>query len=323
MAVNIHFLNVGHGDCTIIEHESGNLTMIDINNGEELDDETASEIAESFGYKPEVIYNVAAQHNESPFDILKQIGYDKATTNPIEYFKSRFPNRSIFRFIQTHPDLDHMRGIRCFESESISIINFWDTNHTKEIEEFWFDSDEEDWNTYQKIRKGDNGIKVLRLNRLDTGHYWNTHPTHNSFSDGLYILAPTPELTDTANQANNHNNHSYVLMLIYAGAKVILGGDAGEEVWDSIVEAHAQDLPCDILKASHHGRDSGYHDDAVKLMNPTYTIVSVGKKPETDASNKYKNHTIKKVYSTRWHGNTVVSLGDNGQYTINTQYNNV
>ena len=31
--MKIHFLNVGHGDCTIIEHDSGRITMIDINNG--------------------------------------------------------------------------------------------------------------------------------------------------------------------------------------------------------------------------------------------------------------------------------------------------
>jgi competence protein ComEC len=30
--LRIHFLNVGHGDCTIISHPSGRLTMIDINN---------------------------------------------------------------------------------------------------------------------------------------------------------------------------------------------------------------------------------------------------------------------------------------------------
>ncbi len=34
--VKIHFLNVGHGDCTIIEHHIGNITMIDINNSKTL-----------------------------------------------------------------------------------------------------------------------------------------------------------------------------------------------------------------------------------------------------------------------------------------------
>ena len=42
----IHFLNIGHGDCTIIEHANGNLTMIDVNNGEELDEDSADAILE-------------------------------------------------------------------------------------------------------------------------------------------------------------------------------------------------------------------------------------------------------------------------------------
>ena len=43
--VKIHFLNVGHGDCTIIEHHSERVTMIDINNSQTLDDDSDIEIA--------------------------------------------------------------------------------------------------------------------------------------------------------------------------------------------------------------------------------------------------------------------------------------
>lgn len=35
--MRVWFLNVGHGDCTIIEHPSGRLTMIDINNSRNYD----------------------------------------------------------------------------------------------------------------------------------------------------------------------------------------------------------------------------------------------------------------------------------------------
>ncbi|HZS16312.1 MAG TPA: hypothetical protein VFA51_00095 [Candidatus Udaeobacter sp.] len=42
----IHFLNVGHGDCTIIEHASGHITMVDINNSDSLDEDTRRELAE-------------------------------------------------------------------------------------------------------------------------------------------------------------------------------------------------------------------------------------------------------------------------------------
>ena len=45
----IHFLNVGHGDCTIIEHASGRITMVDINNSDSLDGDTRRELAEEYG----------------------------------------------------------------------------------------------------------------------------------------------------------------------------------------------------------------------------------------------------------------------------------
>ena len=35
--VLIHFLNIGYGDCSIVKLASGRISMIDINNGEELD----------------------------------------------------------------------------------------------------------------------------------------------------------------------------------------------------------------------------------------------------------------------------------------------
>jgi hypothetical protein len=47
--VSVHFLNVGHGDCTIIEHASGHITMVDINNSDALDDDTRRELAQAFG----------------------------------------------------------------------------------------------------------------------------------------------------------------------------------------------------------------------------------------------------------------------------------
>ena len=47
-ALRIHFLNVGHGDCTIIEHPSGRLTVIDINNGEYIDYDSYKEIKETY-----------------------------------------------------------------------------------------------------------------------------------------------------------------------------------------------------------------------------------------------------------------------------------
>lgn len=129
--------------------------------------------------------------------------------------------------------------------------------------------------------------------------------------DGIQILSPTPELVEQANEAGNTNNLSFVLRVAYGGISIILGGDAEGEAWQSMVERYGKDLKCNVLKASHHGRDSGYHQESVKVMSPQYTIASVGKKPETDASNKYRKYSGE-VWSTRWKGNITVTIDDKG-----------
>ena len=51
-------------------------------------------------------------------------------TNPVEYIK-RWHMSDIFRYIQTHPDMDHMDGLKNLANSKL-IINFWDTTNTKE-----------------------------------------------------------------------------------------------------------------------------------------------------------------------------------------------
>ena len=65
-------------------------------------------------------------------------------------------------------------------------------------------------------------------------------------------------------------------------------------------------------KANHHGRDTGYHQEAVKAMSPSVTIVSVGQKPDTDASAKYTNYS-QEVASTRWYGGITLEIESNGE----------
>ena len=54
-------------------------------------------------------------------------------------------------------------------------------------------------------------------------------------------------------------------------------------------------------------------------MNPKFTIVSVGKKPETDASDKYRKYS-ENVWSTRWKGNVEITNDVSGYATITSQY---
>ena len=88
-----------------------------------------------------------------------------------------------------------------------------------------------------------------------------------------------------------------------------------------MVEFYRDSLSSAILKAPHHGRDSGYCDDFVKYVNPDYTIVSVGKKPDSDASTKYKKHTQRRVLSTRMQGTMHLKMYEDGSYELTNHAN--
>jgi beta-lactamase superfamily II metal-dependent hydrolase len=239
---------------------------------------------------------------------LKEAGYSIALTNPIDFVLRQTPGHTIHRYIQTHPDLDHMRGLAALREHRVDIANFWDTQHDK-VPDFRSNSDRDhvEWAEYQRLRSGRAGARCLTLHAGAVGQFWNRDPSGGGDHDGIEILTPTPEIVRRANGEENSNNLSYVLRLTYAGRSIILGGDAEEEVWRYLAQRHGARLKCDVLKASHHGRDSGYCADAVKLLSPTYTIVSVGKKPETDASNKYRAYS-QRVWSTRWYGNLTLQV---------------
>ncbi|WP_227764542.1 ComEC/Rec2 family competence protein [Zhaonella formicivorans] len=303
----IHFLNVGHGDCALIQFPERTI-LVDINNGQALDEETKQELMEQYGIsKYELLFKSFSQ-------VLFEKGYNIPLCNPIEYLKNQGIN-SIFRFVLTHPHMDHMSGLYdLVKKGQISITNFWHSGVDVEKPDFEeTEYKEEDWDTYIELKNSSNNPKNIVNNAGDTGQYWT--------DDGIELLCPTPDLKKLAKEKNNWNLLSYVLLITHKGYKFILAGDAEKECWDYIVENYSDKISnINILKAAHHGRESGFHEDAVKLINPEYTIVSVGKKPDTDAHNKYKKYTRKKVLSTRYRGNIVVSVDDNGNGSIDWQY---
>lgn len=161
--LRVHFLNVGHGDCTVIEHPDGHLTVIDINNGAELDLKSTLVLAKA--YKLPIYSRLDEIHRDrrsfinrlgvskarqlvtaierQALDELVRKGYEIKLTNPVEFLSQRYKSKTIFRYIQTHPDLDHMRGLTALHSQKIEIVNFWDIEHDK-TPEFQSDSDKEE-----------------------------------------------------------------------------------------------------------------------------------------------------------------------------------
>jgi beta-lactamase superfamily II metal-dependent hydrolase len=136
----VHFLNVLQGDCNVIQHSNSNrVTLIDVCNADS-----------------DEIYENAELRNAIKDDVSDtttgNYGQKKYPENPIKYLQ-RLNINTIWRFIVSHPDMDHIDGIRDLFSD-INIFNVWDTSNNKEINDFscYGRFNEYDWEYYKKLR---------------------------------------------------------------------------------------------------------------------------------------------------------------------------
>lgn len=279
----IHFLNVLEGDCNIIQHGTGRVTVIDVSNAYNAED-TAEENAVKASAERAIMLN----RTNVPSG---KINYHqkKSPDNPIDYLK-KLGIKEIMRFILTHPDMDHMDGIRDLYTE-FNIINTWDTNNTKEIDlkGNFAGYNKEDWEFYLKLRAGKVDTKRLVNHANDLLDFWN--------EDGITILAPTLTLEKQANEGSgDYHDLSYVLLYSYAKKeggtwKFLFAGDSHDATWEYILKHHKDKVEnVDVLFAPHHGRDSKRDYTFLATLKPKVTLLG-------NASSEYLAYSKYKEYS--------------------------
>lgn len=258
----IHYLNVKEGDCSVIEHNSGHSTVIDVCNAKPM--ERLTEAAMAGVAKAERGINGNFQQKKYP-------------VNPITHLCDHGIN-SIFRYIQTPPDMDHMDGINALFKE-FSPLNFWDMDNKKEMQSASWEGSPyngEDWKFYKRLRdtKPETDPKRLALRSGARGQFYNVGADGTGGGDGLHILAPTQELVDGANEVDEeYNRCSYVLLYCTGDQRIVFGGDSHDETWDHILDKYKNDVTdIDLLIAPHHGRKSGRSYKFLDTLTPTLTF---------------------------------------------------
>lgn len=272
--LRVHFLNVGKGNCTVIQFPSGRLAIVDIDNS----------------------------RIEEKDDVLQ---------DPIQFLKDTYPNVGVFRFILTHPDMDHMSGLSELK-RTRTISNFWDTNHDKVLDPDKDDFgiyDPNDWREYLSMRGSSTEPKQLVLYRDTSNDFWN--------ADGITILSPSSELETLSHNcketdSDKYNHISYVLRIQYEGIVVILGGDATKKAWEDILLHYKAKNQLGLLKAHvflapHHGSANNVNSDVFAHIAPEYVVVSVHRGMDYDYD-YYSKLAKNSVYSTKYNGNVELQV---------------
>jgi beta-lactamase superfamily II metal-dependent hydrolase len=184
----------------------------------------------------------------------------KEPDNPIDYLKTKLKVSSIFRFIISHPDMDHLDGIK-------------DTDNDKDIDlnNFFGGYNKEDWKFYKNLRAGKNtDTKRLTYFSKQSNQYYN--------EDDITILCPTAELVKNGNDTEDYNDASYAILFTPPKKdggkwKILLAGDTHDDSWDYILKNHKSEVSnIDVLFAPHHGRDSDRNYDFLDTLKPKVTL---------------------------------------------------
>ena len=255
----IHFLNVNQGDCIILEHNSKRLSIFDISAGN-ID---------------------RARSGQTGFNASRYVNSAKGNyrmchhpTNPLDYLTNMRVD-DIWRFILSHPDMDHLEGFNALLNE-FRVQHFWDSGAKKEKPDFstYSGYKKEDWDRYIKvISNKESGTKSISVQAGERFKYANEDDTQNGVGDALHILAPDQELIDEGNRTQDFNDASYVVLYRSAIGKVLLSGDAHDATWEYVKEHYKAEVSnVALLIAPHHGRKSGRSYSFLDYVNPKLTF---------------------------------------------------
>jgi len=141
-------------------------------------------------------------------------------------------------------------------------------------------------------------------------------------------------------ETSNLNNHSLVVIVSYAGSKMVIPGDNEAPSWTELLENPgfvSAVRGADILLASHHGRDAGYCGELFEAMGkPMLVVVSDGRFGYTSATSRYSNQATgwavfdgansketRNCLTTRCDGDITINFGWNNDGASQTPYLNV
>ena len=121
---------------------------------------------------------------------------------------------------------------------------------------------------------------------------------------------------------SNFNSNSLVIMIEHKSFRCLLAGDLTVEGEKGLLKKIG-DLKADVLKVGHHGNDDATSQDFLRKVSPALAIISVNKDnirgyPSEKVLQKMRNSKIK-VYRTDKDGSIVITVEDDGSYSIETE----
>ncbi len=153
--------------------------------------------------------------------------------------------RSFDAVFFTHPDSDHIGGGDGILTD-FSVKEIYTNGRTSES------------GAYDALLFSAKDIPIRTLSRGDT----------------CCLLGINVEILSPADTATSENNGSLVLLFDLFGTKLLITGDAEQEIETELADLYGEKLKADILLCGHHGSDTSSADAFLETVAPDTIVIS-------------------------------------------------
>ncbi len=231
------------------------------------------------------------KHGSSNFTIIDCNMDDTNKETITNEIISESSEKDIKRFISTHPDEDHIHGLKYLD-DKIGILNFYCVAN-----EATKDDETEDFKRYKELR--DSEKKAFYIYRGCSRCWMNQNDEEKKYgSSGIHILWPITENKDykaeLANVKNGESPNNISPIIKYSlndGVTVLWFGDLENSFMEKI--KNTIELPeADIIFAPHHGRKSGkIPKEWMDNINPKIVVIGEAPSEKIDYLSDYNTIT--------------------------------
>ncbi|MGN1162602.1 MAG: ComEC/Rec2 family competence protein [Christensenellales bacterium] len=224
-----------------------------------------------------------------------------SNTKLLNYLDNKFfaGREKVFDYLLiTHSDADHVGG-------AVSVYEKYQVNYT-----FYPDVDENKTQTFKKF------IDAMK-NEPDS--MYETNNSGDKIVEGGVVIDFYSPFYNAITNANA-NNQSPIMIMNFAGRKIMFTGDAGQDLEKDVLKNYSEtDFDVDVLKVAHHGSRTSSCKDFLDVAKPEYAVISCGKDnkyghPTDETLERLKSAGVKDncLYRTDNNGNVILSISSNG-----------
>lgn len=222
------------------------------------------------------------KHGSDNFTVIDCYMHEDNQDDIISEIINESKNKAIHRFISTHPDEDHIKGLKKYR-EKVGITNFYCVEN-----EAMKNDETEDFKEYCDLRDGKQHFYIYKgCSRCWMNKEGEDNNGVQRGSSGINILWPKinnkyyKEALEKAKKGESPNNISPIIKYSLENSVNILWfGDLEKDFMESIKD-DIEIEEADIIFAPHHGRDSGkIPNEILNKIKPK--IIVIGEAPSNN-----------------------------------------